>query len=62
MRFQERTCLVALLEKWRESIDRGLEFAIPLTDLFKAFDCFPHNLFIAKLFAYDFDKSTTLYI
>ena len=31
-------CLIALLEKWRESIDRGLEFGILLTDLFKAFE------------------------
>ena len=31
-------CLITLLDKWRESIDRGLEFDILLTDLSKAFD------------------------
>ena len=40
-------CLIALLEKWREKLDRELEFGILLTDFSKAFDCLPHNLFIA---------------
>ena len=48
-------CLIALLEKWRVNIDRGLEFGILLTDLSKAFDCLLHDLFIAKLFANGLD-------
>ena len=55
-------CLIALLEKWRESIDRGLEFGILLTDLFKAFDCLSHDVFIAKLFAYGFDDKALRFI
>ena len=55
-------CLIALLEKWRESLDRGLEFGILLTDLSKVFDCLPHNLFVAKLFAYGFDDKALRFI
>ena len=51
-------CIIALPEKWHESIDRGLEFAILLTDLSNAFACLSHDLFVAKLFAYAFDDKT----
>ena len=55
-------CLTALLEKWQESIDRELEFGILLTDLSRAFDCLPHNLFVAKLLAYGFDDKALRFI
>ena len=55
-------CIIALPEKWHESIDRGLEFAILLTDLSNAFDCLPHDLFIAKRSAYGFDDKALLFI
>ena len=59
MLFQEKSwcaaCLIALLEKWRESMDRRLKFGILLTDLSKTFDCLPHDLFVSKPFTYGFD-------
>ena len=48
--------LIALIEKWRISLDkRGYGGAI-LMDLSKAFDTLNHDLLIAKLHAYGFDK------
>ena len=42
--YNAQHCLVSFIEKWKKSIDNG-------------FDCLPHELLIAKLDAYGFDKS-----
>ena len=48
-------CLIGLLEKWRISVDQGLEYGALLTDLSKDFGCLPISLLLAKLSAYGFD-------
>ena len=48
---------MTLIEKWKKSVDNGGAFDALFTDLSKASDCLSHELLIAKLDAYDFDKN-----
>ena len=52
-------CLLDMIEKWKNSIDKGKTFGVLLTDLSKALDCLPHDLIIAKLNAYGFSLSAS---
>ena len=52
-------CLLAMLENWKNEVDKGKVFGALLTDLSKAFDCLSHELIIAKLNAYGFSLSAS---
>ena len=54
--YSAQNALRSMLEKWRISLDnQGFEGAV-LMDLSKAFDTLSHELIIAKIHAYGFDK------
>ena len=55
-------CLMVMLEMWKKALDEKKCAGAILTDLSKAFDCLNHNLLIAKLEAYGFDKSALKFI
>ena len=54
--YSAQHALLYMLEKWRLSLDKGGYSGGVLMDLSKAFDTLNHELIIAKLHAYGFDK------
>ena len=60
--FNAQHCLVTLIEKWRMSVDGSGPVGALLMNLSKAFGYIDHQLLIAKLYAYGFDKNSLYFI
>ena len=55
--YNSQYALLAMIEKWKLSLDNGEYAGGILMDLSKAFDTINHQLLIAKLYAYGFSKN-----
>ena len=60
--FNAQHCLITMIEKWQRSVDGGGQAGALLTDLSNAFDFIDHELLIAKLYPYGFDKNSFYFI
>ena len=56
--YNAQPCLTPLIKKWKQSVNNGGAIRALMTDLLKEFDCLSHELLIAKLDAFDFDKKS----
>ena len=53
--YNTQYCLLVMLEKWKNAVDKGKCFGALLTDLSKAFHCLSHKLLTVRLHAYSFE-------
>ena len=60
--YNTQHCLLMMVEKWKEDLDKGGLGGALLTDLSKIFDCIKHDLLTAKLVAYGFDSHSLSFV
>ena len=58
--YNTQYCLTYVLEKWKNTLDKGKHVGAVFMDLSKAFDTINHDLLIAKLEAYGFSTNALL--
>ena len=60
--FNAQHCFLTMVEKWCKTLDKGGETGAVLSDHSKSFHCIDHNLLIAKLNGYEFEKQSINFI
>ena len=60
--YNTQCCLTYMLEKWKNTLNKGKHLRAVFIDLSKAFDTINHDLLIAKLEAYGFSTNALLFI
>ena len=50
------------IENWKQALDENVVVGTVLMDLSKAFYCIPHDLLIAKLYAYGFSEKSAVFL
>ena len=60
--YNTQHCLLMMVEKWKEVLDKDSLGGALLTDLSKVFDCIKHDLLIANLAAYGFDSHSLSFV
>ena len=51
--YNTQYCLLLMVEKWKEALDKGGLDGALLTNLLRACNCIKHGLLVAKLAAYE---------
>ena len=59
-KYSSNHMILRLIEEWKEKLDKEFFAGAVLMDLSKAYDCIPHDLLIAKLNAYGFDRKSLI--
>ena len=54
--------LIRPIENWKQALDENFVVRTVLMDVYKAFDCIPHDLLIAKLYAYGFSEKSAVFL
>ena len=51
-----------MIESWKVRLNNGSKVGVIMTDLSKAFDCWSHELLLAKLKAYGLDRNSVTFM
>ena len=60
--YNTQYCLTYMLEKWKNTLDKGKHIDAVFMDLSKAFDTINHDLLMMRLEVYEFSTNALLFM